>query len=141
MKTLILYYSHGGTTRSLAQQLAGETGADLVEVRYKKRPSMLGTIFRGVPAAMGQKPAKTEPITADFAAYERVILMAPVWAGHPAPPFNSMVQALPAGTAVELRLVSAGGDTAAAKDRVVAKVEAQGCTVAAYTDIKTPAQA
>lgn len=137
MKTLVIYFSYGGATKKRAEALAAEAGADLVEVRYQKRPGRLGTFLRGCPAAIAQKPAKVEPFSANYASYDKIVVMAPIWASHPAPPFNNIIRALPAGTEVELRLCSSGGESA--KEKVVAWVEAQGCTVESYTDIKTSA--
>lgn len=138
-KTRIFYYSNGGSTRKLAEALAAETGGILTEVRYAKKPTKLGIVLRGCPACIRGKTVKVAPFEADVTGADRVVVMAPVWASHPAPPFNNIIQALPAGTAVELRLVSSGGDTSDAKNRTIARVEAAGCAVADYLDVKAPA--
>ncbi|NLW78470.1 MAG: hypothetical protein GXY32_03530 [Ruminococcaceae bacterium] len=130
MKTLVIFYSYNGSTRRLAQQLAAETGADLYEVEDQKRP---GVPFFKVPAAIGQKPGKVKPITANLAAYDKIIIMGPIWASHPAPPVNSIIALLPAGAQVELRMVSSGGSSE--KDKVTALVQSKGAQVTAYLDI------
>ena len=63
--------------------------------------------------------------------------MAPVWAGPPAPPFNSMVKRLPAGTEVEVLLVSSSGQSDKSSAKVCALLMNQGCTVTAQRDIRS----
>lgn len=135
MAELILVYSYGGSTLQLARQEAQQRGAALCEVKYAKKPSMPGTFFRGCPAAIRHKPARILPIEANLADYDKLVLMAPVWAGNPALPFNNMVEALPQGREVEVILLSGGGSSSA-QDAVRAQVEARGCTLLSYTDVK-----
>ncbi|MGD9560529.1 MAG: flavodoxin family protein [Oscillospiraceae bacterium] len=134
MKTLVIFYSYNGATRQLARQLAEAEGADLYEVLDQKRPSLVGTFLR-CPGALRQASGKVQPIEVDFSAYERFIVMGPIWASHPAPPVNNILRALPKGSAVELRMASAGGSSA--KEKVTAFVQELGCTVADYQDIAT----
>lgn len=134
MKTLIIFYSYGGATKKLAEELAARRGADLVEVKDQKRPGKIGTFLR-CPAAMGQKPGKIQPVSANFAAYQRFVVMGPVWASHPAPPVNNIFQMLPKGSEVEIIMVSGGGSSA--KDKVVAFAEGKGLKVAEYVDHKS----
>lgn len=133
MKTIVLYYSFGGTTRRLATALAAELSAELYEVKYQT-PRNIFTAFLACPAAGMQKTAKVQPITAELSDYDKIILMAPVWASHPAPPFNNMVELLPPGKSVEVRLVSGGGQSE--KQKVIDLVQAKGCTVTEYLDIR-----
>lgn len=135
MKTLVMYYSYNGNTRALAQAIAKQREADLVEVKDKKRPSLLGTFIPGCPRAMGLKPGKVQPFTADYAAYDRVVVMGPIWASHPAPPVNNILEALPKGTQVELVFTSGGSGSE--KEKVSAKVAALGLELMEYRDEKT----
>ena len=75
---------------------------------------------------------KADP-KADLAAYDSFVVMGPIWASHPAPPVNSILQALPKGARVELRMVSGGGSSV--KDKVVAHAESLGLSVTSYTDV------
>ena len=63
--------------------------------------------------------------------------MAPVWAGHPAPPFNSAVKLLPAGTEVEVLLVSSSGQSDKSTAKVRALLMNRGCTITAQRDIRS----
>jgi hypothetical protein len=134
MKTLVIYYSYSGHTRALAQAAAQEMNADLVEVRDVRRPGIVGAFLR-CPKAMRMAATPIAPLDVDFAGYDRVVVMAPVWAGHPAPTINAVWPGLPRGASVEVRLVSSGG-VSACQEKVAAKLTEQGCTLAAWQDIK-----
>lgn len=135
-KKLVIYYSYGGSTKALAEEYAQEQGADVYQVDYQKRPSMLGVIF-SCPGVIAQKQAKKlKPIAVDFAKYEDITVMGPIYAGHPAKPVNNILYALPKGTAVHLRMVSSGGDSN--REKVTQLVELLDCTVAEYEDVKAP---
>lgn len=130
-----MYYSYTGNTRALAGELAKKRGADLSEIRVLTRPNKLSAYTAGCLAAMRQKGAKTEPMPLHLDEYDRFILMGPVWAGHPAPPLNNAIAALPQGKEVELIMVSASG-ASTGKEKAIDKVQKQGCTVVRYTDMK-----
>lgn len=137
MKTLVLYYSYSGKTRKAATEKAQKEGADIVEVKKKKPYSTLGAYFRGAPAAAKQKSVDIEELKCDLSGYDKIILAAPIWAGFPAPPINSVIHMLPAGKDVELIFTSGGGDSGKGAPKVKALVTGQGCTVVGYTDIKS----
>ena len=61
MKTLVVYYSKTGTTKIVAQKIIAEKNCDFVELQYDEK-------------------AKAVSSTRNPADYERVILLAPVWA-------------------------------------------------------------
>jgi len=135
MKTIILYYSWSGKTKALAVQKAGELNADIEEITEIKKSSMLGAFFSGAPKAMGRKKAKIKPIAADLNGYEKIIIMAPVWAGHPAPAFNNIIEHIPSGKKVEVIMVSAGGGTKKSKKGTIELFTAGGCEVVNYADV------
>ncbi len=139
-KIAVLYYSYTGSTRKLAQDLARaltESGreVELFEVKDQKRPAAIKAYTAGCFNARRMHPAKVQPIGANLAVCDAIVLLAPIWWGHPAPPFNNMVAALPQGKKVEVWAVSASG-TSAAKEKVAAGVEKQGCTLGRYRDVK-----
>ncbi len=135
MKTLVVYYSYGGTTKALAQGVAKKAGATIYEIKDQKKPGKVGAYALGSFKAMRMKPGKVEPVTARFANFDRIIVMGPVWAGHPAPAVVSVLDMLPSGKDVEVRMVSMSG-ASRAKDKVEAKVREKGCKLVAYEDIK-----
>lgn len=109
MKELILYYSFGGTTRRYAEARAAEDGADLVEIKETKGHNGFTVWLPGVLQAMGQKKTAIEPIDSDLAAYDKIVLAGPIWAGNAAPAVNSAAALLPKEAKVELVLVSGSG--------------------------------
>ena len=80
MKTAVVYFSQGGATRSFARAEANARDADLLEAVPAKKYSLLTAFTRGCPAAIRQKsvPLQRNP---NLSAYERIVLMVPVWAG------------------------------------------------------------
>ena len=136
MKTLVIYYSYSGITRAAAQEVAVQENADIVEIKDAKRPNVMKALTVGCFAAMRCKPWPVEPLDADWGAYDRFILMAPVWAGHPAPAFNAVFPMLPEGKAVSIQLLSDSGKSAC-RAKLEAAVAARGCTLEDFTDIKT----
>ncbi|MDR2597491.1 MAG: NAD(P)H-dependent oxidoreductase [Treponema sp.] len=140
MKTLILFYSFSGNTRKLASKKAAETGADIEEVIELKRMFVLKAYFIGAYSAIKRKKTEIQPIKSQLNGYEKIIIMAPVWAGNPAPAFNSIVEQLPSGKKVELVMVSAGGGTKNSAEGTKNLITMRGCEVTDYIDIKTMAK-
>lgn len=140
MKTLILYYSYKGSSEKKAKELAKELGdCDLCKVEEVKKRSMFGAVMSGCPKAAKRKTSKIKPVSCDFKKFEKVILVAPIWNGFPAPAFNSMVELLPSGKDVELYLCSSGGETPKSKDGTIELIKNHGCHVVDYHDVKTAA--
>jgi flavodoxin len=136
MKTIIIYFSLSGNTKELAVKKSGELGADIEEITAVKKPSVIKAFVIGSFRAIKRKKANIQPIKADLSNYEKIIIMCPVWASHPAPPFNNIVEHLPSGKKVELIMVSAGGGTKKTSEKTKALITSRGCEVTEYTDIK-----
>ena len=136
MKTAVVYFSQSGATRSFARAEANARGADLLEAAPVKKYNPLTAVTRGCPAAIRQKsvPLQNKP---NLSEYERIVLMAPVWAGFPAPPFNTVVNLLPSGKEVEVLLVSASGSSEKSHDKVRTLIRSKGCKVVAQRDIRS----
>jgi len=134
MKTLILFYSYTGNSKRFAENLSKKIGADIEEVKTDKRPGTIAAYVFGSFSAMRQKSVIIKPIQADISQYEHFILIAPIWAGNPAPAFNSMIDNLSAKKSVELYLISGSGNSN--KDKISSYVENKGFKIFAYHDIK-----
>ena len=134
MKTLILFYSYTGNSKRFAENLSKEIGADIEEVKTDKRPGTIAAYVLGSFSAMRQKSVIIKPIQADISQYDHFILIAPIWAGNPAPAFNSMIDNLSAKKSVELYLISGSGNSN--KDKISSYVENKGFKIFAYHDIK-----
>jgi len=72
MKTLVVYYSKTGTTKKVARAVAEKIGCDTDELQYDEK-------------------AKTISHSCDPSGYERVVLLAPVWAFSLAEPMKIYV--------------------------------------------------
>lgn len=137
MKTLIVYYSMSGKTKKAATQRATKEGADIVAVKKKRPYFLLTAVLMGSPSAMKQKTVEIEALKCDLTDYDKIILAAPIWAGFPAPPINSVITMLPAGKDVEFIFNSAGGGSSKCLDKVKALIEKQGCKFIGHTDVKS----
>jgi flavodoxin len=140
MKTLVLFYSFSGSTRKLASQKAAETGANIEEIIETKKMSVLKAYTAGIYKSVKRKKAQIQPIKSQLNSYEKIIIMSPVWAGKPAPAFNSIAELLPSGKKIELVMVCAGSGTKSSAEGTKNLITARGCEVTDYTDIKTLAK-
>lgn len=136
MKTLVVYYSLSGKTKKAARERATKEDGDILEVKKKKPYSNFTSYLFGAYAAMKQKTVEIESLNADFADYDKIILAAPIWAGFPAPPINSVIALLPAGKEVEFIFTSGGGGAGKSLEKVKSLIENQGCTFVGHADIK-----
>lgn len=137
MKTLVIFYSYTGKTRELASKKAAELDADIIEVKEIKKRSKLNAYVVGCFQAMRQKKTAIEPIDTDLNAYEKIIIMMPIWAGHPVPAFNNIASILPAGKQVELIMISGSGNSGGSAEKTKAIIKARGCKVVGYLDVKS----
>ncbi len=93
MKTLVAYYSRDGSTRKVAQSLAHEiSAADIEELGAVERyEGFLGYFKAGYDSWKGRLPA-IAPVRCSPAAYDFVVIGAPLWAGHAATPIRSYLK-------------------------------------------------
>ena len=81
MKTLLLYYSHSGNTRSIARRIQAALGCDMAEIEtavsYPEDDDVVVDLGQREVRA-GFEPA-LKPLAHNPAAYDAVILGTPVW--------------------------------------------------------------
>jgi len=135
MKTLVLFYSYSGKTKAIAEKLAAEENADIAEIKDVKRPGKAEAYTTGCLAAMRSKAGQIQPLDVDLAAYDRFILLSPVWASNPAPAFNAALEQLPRDKTVSVKMVSASGKSNC-RDRLKAAIKAKGGVLESFEDIK-----
>lgn len=84
MKSLVVYYSHTGSNRYLAERIARELNADIEAIRPRSNvhPFLLLSSWTGV--SWGIKALKH-----DVSAYDQVIFCGPVWTGKFISPLKS----------------------------------------------------
>ncbi len=139
MKTVILYYTFGGSTKKEAERMAAELDAPVHRVKEARSRSLIGSFIPGCPAAMHRQTPSILPLTVDLQDYDRIVIGCPVWAGCPAPAFNSIVELLPEGKEVEVFLCSGGGDTKKSEAGTREVIKDRGCTVVSYRNVCTHA--
>ena len=127
MATVILYYSHSGNTKALAEKLAAEKGADLFEVREVKKRNGFTAFIPGACLALGYKRSAILPVEADLASFDEIVIMGPIWAGHPAPAVNSAIDLLPEGKTVSL--ICTSGRVGIDLSKTAALITGKGCTL------------
>jgi hypothetical protein len=136
MKSIILYYTFGGSTKKEAERLAVERKAPLVRVRDVHNYSMVSAFVLGAFRAMRRRKGAIGPVTVNLEDYDRILIGAPIWAGYPAPAFNAIVDRLPAGKEVELFFCSQSGNSPQCES-VKEDITKKGCTVVSYREICT----
>jgi flavodoxin len=91
-RTLIVYFSMGGHTRMLAEELRAATGADIEEITEVHPRSGLRGMWRAVWDASWRRRTPIRPIRRDPAAYDLVVLGGPIWARRLAAPVRTFAQ-------------------------------------------------
>lgn len=91
MKTLIIYYSQGGTTDLVARALAKKLKADLLRVRdLKNREGFANKLLSSINAF---RETKTDivPASVDLTPYSTIYFGTPTWSGNPTPAIITMI--------------------------------------------------
>jgi flavodoxin len=132
MKTLILFYSRSGNTKAIALKKSEELGCDIEEIFDVQKPSILSAVF----GARKRKKVKIVPIKSNLDDYEKIIIMSPVWAAHPVPAINQVIECLPANKKIEVIMVSAGGGTMKSTEETKKLIAMRNCEVVGYIDLK-----
>jgi flavodoxin len=93
MKIGVVYFSLSGSCDFIAQEIKAKLGAELIrlhiegETTRKGRPrSGFAGFLWAIGVLLGIKKAPLKPYTFNPAAYDLIIIGAPVWAGSPARP-------------------------------------------------------
>ena len=139
MKTAVVFYSFHGVTKKFAQNEANIRKADLFEIKEAKKRNIFTAFVPGCIQSGKQQDVPLE-FAPDLSEYDHFVLMSPVWAGFPAPAFNSALNILPDGAEVEVFLVSGGGDTSKNAATIKALVAERGLTLSGYTDLKSASE-
>ena len=93
MKTAVVYFSLDGNCDFVAKELITLLNADLIRLHTvdEKRRKGLGKFFWGCKLMMSKKNPPLKPYSFNLAAYDLIILGAPVWAASPAPPIRTFL--------------------------------------------------
>jgi flavodoxin len=140
MKTAVIFYSYEGNCAFVAEEIRARLNADLFRLQTKdekQRKGFAKYFWGGAQVLMRKKPALM-PYHFDPAAYDLIVIGAPVWAGSPAPPLLTFFDETKiSGKKVALFVCHAGGK-GSALDKFRALVA--GNTVAGEADFVNPAK-
>jgi flavodoxin len=134
MKTAVVFYSLDGNCAFVAEQIKAQLNADLLQLQTvdDKKRGGFGKMLWGVGMVFGNKKPALKPYTFDPAAYDLIIIGAPVWASSPAPIMKTFLsQTNLSGKKIALFVCHAGG-----KGNSIDKFKAllPGTEIAAATD-------
>ena len=135
MKTLVLYYSYTGHTEQIAQVLAAKESCDIAEIKDIYRPGKLKAYALGCFAAMRGKAWPIQSLDTNLAAYNRIVLLSPVWAGNPPPAVHAVLQQFPLGKTISVKMISAGSESKC-KELIKNIIEMKKGTLESFEDIK-----
>ena len=94
MKKLVIYYSHDGNTKLIAQNIAQVIEADTLEIHPKREvhsKGFLKYVWGGRQALMGTKPP-LEDFDKDPNDYDVIFIGTPVWAFRQSPPIKTFME-------------------------------------------------
>ena len=85
MKTLVVYYSHSGNTKQVAEEIAKNSGADIEAIAPAQAIKGVFGYIAAAAAAWRKRPSDIQPVKYDPSAYDLIIIGTPVWAWSLAP--------------------------------------------------------
>lgn len=93
MKILVVYYSLEGHTKSLAEAIAKETGAELLRIEPKKDipTTGFGKYLKGGSQVVRKVQPELMPVETDPTEYDLLFIGSPVWAGQYAPALRTFL--------------------------------------------------
>ena len=135
MKTLVLYYSYTGHTKKIAEELATKESHDIAEIKDIYRPGKFKAYVSGCFAAMRGKAWPIQSLEVSLASYDHIILLSPVWAGNPPPAVHAVLQQIPTGKTISVKMISGGGESKC-KQLIKNIIEVKNGTLENFEDIK-----
>ena len=138
MKTLIVYYSSGGTTKIMAQTLSMHLKADIIGIKdLKKRKGFVNSLMSSIDAFRESK-TDISPKSLDLTDYSTIYLGTPTWANNPAPAIITLIDRCNwRGKDVVLftTMTRSGGEFAL--DRLEEKISVRGGRIIEKISLKT----
>ncbi len=91
MKTLIIFYSEGGSTKIMARTLSMNLKADIIEIKdLQNRKGFVNKLMSSVDAFRESK-TKISPSKLDLSKYDLIYIGTPTWANKPAPAIITII--------------------------------------------------
>lgn len=94
MSTLVVYYSHDGSTKLIAEIIAKELKADIEVIKPKKKIDASGAkIVRwGLQQLIAHPKPEIEQLIYNPMDYDKIIIGTPVWSYTYAPPIKTFLE-------------------------------------------------
>jgi len=110
-RTLVVFASLGGNTRTVAQAIAETVGADLAEVHLAKPlpTGFMRYVVGGFTAFLKLKPA-IQPVDVDLDAYDLLMVGTPVWARNYVPALRTFFKTHPVSGKLVALFATCGED-------------------------------
>jgi len=118
MKTAVVYYSLDGNCAFIAEEIKTRLDADLFRLHTENEKPRRGAanFLWAVGVMLGIKKAPLKPYTFNPAAYNLIVIGAPVWAGSPALPIRAfLAETTITGKKISLFVCHGGGEGKALK--------------------------
>jgi len=93
-KVQIIYHSHSGITRGVAEEVKSACGGELIEVKLKEGHSSPVAYFLGLWRSLKHEHDPIEPATIDVSQADLVVIGTPVWTRRATPAITAAVEAL-----------------------------------------------
>ena len=136
MKTLVVYYSLSGTTRTVAQSIAQELDADVDDIRCARyRPGFWGFVKAGYDSWRDRLPA-IEELKHAASAYDLVLVGGPMWAFRAATPVRAYLRKEAGGLPNVAFILTHGGAPADKAFREMQVLAAREPLVVRNQDVK-----
>ena len=137
LKTLLVYYSRSGTTRTVAKELARNLSCDTEEIVSRKNRFLWGTLTC-IHDQLFDRDDDIEPIKKDLSTYNRLIIASPVWVHRISSPMRTFLKYSGLrGKAVCLVLTNNGNYDDEDQNKVIKSVESYGIHVYGCYDVCT----
>lgn len=94
MKTIVIFHSHTGITRRVAERLSGLLGGEKIEIAPEKKYSGHFALIKGCYRSIKRSADPVIPGDIDVTDYDVIIIGSPVWAGRPSPVINGAIKGL-----------------------------------------------
>jgi flavodoxin len=138
MESLVVYYSMTGRTKLVAQVIAEDLNASLVEITERRPVPMPFVYLSGGFGAFMNRGSKINAINVDLKRYERIFLGSPIWNSRPTPAVNSFIYQMNFEGRDIIPFFTMGGDNSQkALANITAKIERSQGKVAGSFAIKS----
>lgn len=138
MKSLVLCYSMGGRTAMVGKAIAEALGGEFELVEEQEKRKGIGGMVRGAFDAISEKKTAIQKIKTDVAAYDRIVIGTPVWAGKPAPAMNMLIEMIPLrGKIVDIYVTMGSSNPGNAIKILLEKVQNKEGQIGKGTAVKT----